>query len=102
MLTTEQIKKTVSDYFRDKPVKRVYLFGSYARGEANENSDVDLLLEINEDADVTYLTLGNYLADMKDHFHQKVDIVTAGSLREGRSITKFIEEQKKLLYAKAG
>jgi predicted nucleotidyltransferase len=44
MLTTVQIQKVVADYFKDKPVKKVYLFGSYARGEANENSDVDLLL----------------------------------------------------------
>jgi predicted nucleotidyltransferase len=32
MLTVQQIKDTVTDYFKDKPVKSVYLFGSYARG----------------------------------------------------------------------
>jgi predicted nucleotidyltransferase len=42
MLTIQQIKDTVTDYFKDKPVKEVYLFGSYARGDAKENSDVDL------------------------------------------------------------
>ena len=46
MLTIEQIKDTVADYFKDKPVKEVYLFGSYARGEANEKSDVDLILDL--------------------------------------------------------
>lgn len=46
MLTTEQIQKTVTDYFKDKPVKKVYLFGSYARGEADEESDVDLTFEL--------------------------------------------------------
>lgn len=48
MLTIGQIKRTVTDYFKDKPVKRVYLFGSYARGDADENSDVDLLVEYND------------------------------------------------------
>ena len=42
MLTVQQIKDTVTDYFKDKPVESVYLFGSYARGEAKEDSDVDL------------------------------------------------------------
>lgn len=42
MLTIEQIKATVADYFKDKPVKSVYLIGSYARGDAGEASDVDL------------------------------------------------------------
>ncbi len=100
MLTTGEIQKVVADYFKDKPVKRVYLFGSYARGEATENSDVDLLLDISEDAPVTYFTLGGYLADMKASLNENVDIVLTGSLRKDRLMTKFIEEQKKLLYAK--
>jgi predicted nucleotidyltransferase len=95
-----QIQKVVTDYFKDKPVKKVYLFGSYARGEADENSDVDLLLEITDSALITYHTLGGYLADMNDSFGKKVDILLSGSLRKDRLITRFIEAQKKLLYAK--
>ncbi|MCW3073538.1 MAG: hypothetical protein JWP69_607 [Flaviaesturariibacter sp.] len=102
MLTTAQIQAIVADYFKDKPVKKVYLFGSYARGEANEKSDVDLLLDLGEGSDVTYFTLGGYLADMQERFAKKVDILTVGALRKDRLITKFIEEQKQLLYAKAG
>ncbi len=101
MLTTVQIQKVVADYFKDKPVKKVYLFGSYARGEANENSDVDLLLEFFENASVNYFTLGGYLSDIKESLSKKVDIVLSGSLRKDRMITKFIEQQKMLLYAKS-
>lgn len=101
MLTTEQIKQTVADYFRDKPVRKVYLFGSYARGEADEESDVDLLLDIEEDASVTYFTLGGYLADMRDLFKRKVDIVTLDALRSDRYFTKFVEAEKKELYARS-
>ena len=50
ILTTEHIKKVVQEYFKDKPVNKVYLFGSYARGDANEKSDVDLIVDI-DDAD---------------------------------------------------
>ncbi len=46
MLTIQQIKDTVTDYFKDKPVEKVYLFGSYASGEAKEESDVDLLFTL--------------------------------------------------------
>ena len=102
MLTTEHIQKIVAEYFKDKPVKKVYLFGSYARGEADEDSDVNLLIEINDNAGVvTYFTLGGYLADMEDAFQKKVDIVLTETLRKDRVITRFIEEQKRLLYAKA-
>jgi len=46
MLTIEHIQAVVADFFKDKPVKKVWLFGSYAKGEANEESDVDLLVDI--------------------------------------------------------
>lgn len=96
MLTTEQIKQTVTDYFKDKPVKKVYLFGSYARGEADESSDVDLLLDIDENASVTYFTLGGFLADMQDAFNKRVDIVPSDSVYQ--HIQKNIEKDKILLF----
>ena len=48
ILSLENIKKIVQDYFNDKPVNKVYLFGSYARGDAKEESDVDLIVEIDD------------------------------------------------------
>ena len=75
MLTTEQIKKTVADYFKDKPVKKVYLFGSYARGDEKEDSDVDLSVVLNDNAKVTYMTLAGYLLDLQKHLKKKIDIV---------------------------
>lgn len=37
---------SIKNYFRDKPVLKAYLFGSFARNEANEKSDVDILVEL--------------------------------------------------------
>ena len=98
MLTTEQIKQTVSEYFKDKPVKKVYLFGSYARGEANEESDVDLSLVINQDAGVTYLTLASYLIDLEGRLNRKVDLVEDELIYEG--FRPFINQSKILLLDK--
>lgn len=98
MLTTEQIKQTVSEYFKDKPVKKVYLFGSYARGEANEGSDVDLSLVINKDASVTYFTLARYLTDLEGTFKKKVDLVEDELIYE--KLRPYIDESKILLLAK--
>ncbi len=46
MFTTQQKQKVVWHYCKEKPVKKVYLFGSYTRGEAEENNDVDLLVDL--------------------------------------------------------
>lgn len=45
MKLTEQQKEIIRRFFVGKPVFRAYVFGSYARGDARENSDVDLLIE---------------------------------------------------------
>lgn len=96
MLTTEQIKNVVTAYFKDKPVKKVYLFGSYARGEADENSDVDLLVDLKQGAGITYFTLGGYLADMEDAFKRKVDIVPEHTVYP--YIKKRIERDRILIF----
>jgi len=43
-LPLEHIRQVVAAYFADKPARRVEVFGSYARGEATAESDLDLLL----------------------------------------------------------
>lgn len=99
MLTTEQIKQTVSEYFKDKPVKRVYLFGSYARGEANEESDVDLLVDLDYEKGSGWQFFG-WDEELKKIMRRKVDVVSSGGLRQDRLFTRFVEEQKVLVYAR--
>lgn len=98
MLTTEQIKQTVTEYFKDKPVKKVYLFGSYARGEADESSDVDLSLVISKDASVTYYTLARYLLDLEGTLKKKIDLVEDELIYE--KLRPFINKSKILLLDK--
>ena len=43
--TIEDIKTIIEPIARKYGVERVYLFGSYARGEANMNSDIDLRVD---------------------------------------------------------
>ena len=45
MLTLNEIKETVAPLVKDYPVRRVILFGSYARGDATEKSDIDLIID---------------------------------------------------------
>jgi len=55
------------------------LFGSVARGEADEASDVDLLVELEPDRSL--LDLGGFLSDLEDLLQCKVDVVTERGLK---------------------
>lgn len=48
MLTIDNIKQAVTKIGKKYGIKSAYLFGSYARGEANENSDIDIIIERGE------------------------------------------------------
>jgi uncharacterized protein len=56
----------------------VRLFGSFARGEANEESDVDILVEAG--SATTPFFPGGLLADLEDLLGCKVDVVTEAAL----------------------
>jgi len=60
-------------------VKSIGIFGSYACGEQNENSDIDLLVEFTKPIGWRFFTLEKYLEDI---FERKIDLVTKKALRK--------------------
>ena len=44
-MTIDEIKNIITPLVSPYPISRVILFGSYARGEAAESSDVDLIID---------------------------------------------------------
>ena len=59
-------------------VASVWLFGSYARGEATETSDVDLLIDHGRIR--TLFELTGFRLDLEDALHKSVDVVTIEDL----------------------
>ena len=61
-------------------VKRIGIFGSFARGEAKEGSDIDVLVDFNVGAKTFdhFMDLKFFLEDL---FGRKIDLVTVTALR---------------------
>ncbi|MCM1335368.1 MAG: nucleotidyltransferase domain-containing protein [Bacteroides sp.] len=64
---------------------KIYLFGSYARGEATEESDIDLLVDA-EGRLRGFFAFGGLYGDLKDALRKELDLVT---LRQHRTITGY-------------
>ena len=69
-----ELSRNLTTWKEQYGVKRIALFGSYARGEQNDSSDIDVLVEFMKDA----VTFDNYMDlkfDLEDLFQKKVDLV---------------------------
>ncbi len=74
-------------------VKRIGLFGSYLRNEANEDSDIDILVEFNKDAKTfdNYMDLKFFLEKLFQN--KKIDLVLNESIKPG--LKKYIMNEIK-------
>lgn len=97
MQLTEQELRQIREYFKNQPVLKAYLFGSYARGEADEKSDVDLLVDLDYSVHIGWSFFSMYL-DLEELLHRKVDVIPSDGVSE--FIQPFIEKDKKLIYAR--
>lgn len=98
LYTVEEIRNKLSPVFEKEGVIRAVLFGSYAKGEATEESDVDIAALVDEDmsilnfcgiADKVITTLG-----------KNVDFLYADDIIPGGKIDVALKRDGVLLYEK--
>ena len=78
------IKNEVLEYLRENKkyfyekygIKSIKLFGSVARGEDNENSDIDLLIEFKDFKSANMRNYMGFIGEVKNVFKRKVDVAT--------------------------
>jgi len=90
----KKLKKQIIDFFRDKDISRVELFGSFARGEEKQNSDIDLLIDFKGGL-LEFIKLKHSL---EEKLHKKVDLVTKDSISP--YIWKYVKDDIKVIYEK--
>ncbi len=95
MLTIEEIKAAVTKVGKRYGIKSAYLFGSYARGEAVEDSDVDIIIDRGKIDGLVELS-GFRLDLMRELNGNEVDVVTIGGVRP--RFLDLIKNDRILLY----
>jgi len=76
----QQMTQHIAEYFKTQPVLKVWLFGSYSRGEQREDSDVDLLILPDKSQHFSIFTLSGMYEDLKEILGCEVDLITEGGL----------------------
>jgi uncharacterized protein len=85
-------------FFRDKPVKRAYLFGSAVRGEQEGESDVDILVDLDYENGADFFAFIDMQEDLSTLLETKVDLVSSNGLSS--YIKPQIDQEKQLIYEK--
>lgn len=73
--TLDEIKKCIFNILKKYEIKKAYIFGSYARNEANKDSDIDLMI-VGGNKLNTLLDLAGFEIELKEVLKKKVDVIS--------------------------
>lgn len=93
--SVNEIRDIVVPIAKQHHIGRVYLFGSYARGEATADSDIDL--RVDKGSVKGLFALGAFYADLEDGLGKHLDLLTTGSLDQ--KFLQSIAKEEVLIYA---
>ena len=93
--TIDEIKSIAAPIAKQHGVAALYLFGSYARGEATSASDLDFRIEKGELRSL--LQLAGFQLDLESSFSKKLDVLTTQMLTP--QFLRSIRPEEVLIYA---
>ena len=98
IMSTKAMIQLIADYFKTQPVLKAWIFGSFSRGEQTPDSDIDILVVLDESQHVGMKFFGMY-EDLKALLGRKVDLVTDRSLAP--FARESVDRDKILIYERA-
>jgi len=94
MYTINEIKTIISPIAAKHGVNKVYLFGSYAKKQANANSDIDIRIDRGDIR--TLFQLSGFRLEIEDALSVPVDVITSDGTE--RDFLQAIQNDEVLIY----
>ena len=91
--TIDEIKKLAIPLASEYKIKSLSLFGSYSKGEANEDSDLDFVMD---KGDLKWIEYFSLLDKLEKTFNCHVDLISKGF--SNKEFLKSIEKDEVLIY----
>lgn len=83
LINTERVAtiKTIQKLFKEEPVKKAWVFGSFSRMEEGPESDLDILVDLDKSNSYGLLQFASMINKIENNIKRKVDIVTKDSVK---------------------
>ena len=94
--TIEEIKEILAKLLKNIPVYNVILFGSYAKERADENSDIDLIIDTN--GTLMGFKLFSLITKIEEAFNKQVDAFEKSEIIENSKIDEEIKRTGVIVY----
>ena len=99
-MTTQAMTQQIAEYFKTQPVVKAWLFGSFARGEETPESDIDILVEYDDNAHISLLTISHMMGELERSTGRRVDLIEEGCLLP--FAVESVNRDKRLIYERRG
>lgn len=80
--TIDELRKIITPVTKKYGIPAVYIFGSYARNEATDQSDVDVLIDRTGSTIRSMYDLGGLYEELREHIGKEIDLVTTQTLAQ--------------------
>lgn len=98
-ITIEQIKEKTIPILKNYPIDKAILFGSYAKGEANNRSDIDLYIDTN--GKLRGLDFVGLLEILVDTLGVDIDLIDKSHIEPNSLIMQEIKDGSMVIYEKS-
>ena len=95
--TIQEIRSKIMPILVKYRIPAMYLFGSYARGDATEDSDIDFLIDTTGTELTSLLRLGALYCDLEEAFQKPIDLITVRSIMQESSMESDIDFRNTVL-----
>jgi len=98
--TANEIKEKLEPIFRNAPIEKAVLFGSYAKGLQTPSSDIDIVI----DSQGKLLNINFYgvLEEISECLNKRIDLIEISEIRKGSPIDSVVTQEGVLLYERQG
>jgi predicted nucleotidyltransferase len=94
-----KIVRGIQEFFRTEPVNKAWLFGSFSRMEERQDSDIDILVDLDPSVPIGLLQYAGMVNKLESLLGRKVDMVATGSIKPFAQ--ESINKDKVLVYERA-